>query len=323
MSHPVLSVITPSYNQSAYLEATIQSVLSQAYSHVEHIIVDGGSTDGSVEIVRKYADRLAYWESNPDSGQSQAINKGMARASGSLLSWINSDDVLLPGALAAAARAHTAHPEAVLLGDVVHFSDHERLAFVVHQHNVSLENLVAHWQAGWTWNQPGTFIPRSVWERIGRLDEGLRYTFDREWMCRALETGVPVVYLGQLVAAFRMHPGSKTMGETTLWGQEQLMVTQRYAHRVPRLSRLDIEAAHYLLEAVFRLSLLYVASWDPPAARRNLLEARRIQPKVMLLGNYWQLWARSLAPRLVVHMARQLWLRSRREADLLALVRTA
>jgi glycosyltransferase involved in cell wall biosynthesis len=318
-----ISIVTPSYNQAPFIEATIRSVLAQGYPNLEYMVLDGGSTDGSVDIVRKYANQLAFWVSEPDGGQAQAVNRGFAHATGTLLTWINSDDLLLPGALALAAQAHRAHPEAILLGDVVHFSDHERLAFVIHQHNVSLENLVAHWRADWVWNQPGTFVPRSVWERIGRLDEGLRYTFDREWMCRALGAGVPVVYLGQLLAAFRMHPGSKTMGETTQWGQEQLMVTRRYAHRVPTLTRLDIEVAHHLLEAVFRLSLLYVASWDPAAARRYLLEALRIQPKVGLLGNYWKLWARSLAPRLVVHMAHQVWLRSRRNTDLLALVRTA
>src|SRR5205085_6194542 len=111
------------------------------------------------------------------------------------------------------------------------------------------------------------------------LDEALRYTFDREWMCRALAAGVPVVYLGQLVAAFRMHPGSKTMGETTQWGQEQLQVTRHYAHLVPQLSQAEVESAHHMLEAILRLGLLHVESWDAATARHHLVQAVRIRPR--------------------------------------------
>src|SRR5688500_5767577 len=106
-TQPLVTIVTPSFNQAPYLEATIQSVLSQNYPNLEYIIVDGGSTDGSVEIIKRYSGRLAYWVSEPDGGQAEAINKGVARSTGSLVGWLNSDDLLLPGALRRLAEAHT------------------------------------------------------------------------------------------------------------------------------------------------------------------------------------------------------------------------
>jgi hypothetical protein len=318
----MITVVTPSFQQGRYLEATIKSVVGQRHVDLEYMIVDGGSTDGSVEIIRRYVDRLAYWASGPDGGQAEAINKGFALGHGDLLTWINSDDLLLPGSLEVAAAAHADHPQAILLGDVVHFSDEEALAFAVRQQNVNLDNMVAYWRPGWTWNQPGTFIPRSVWDHIGQLDESLRYTFDREWMCRALTAGVPIVYLGQLVAAFRMQPSSKTMGETTKWGGEQWSVTQRFAVNLP-LSARDMAAEAQLLEATFRLSLLYWPWWNAAVARHYLGDALRFRPKLLLRRKYWALWIRALAPKKLVDGIRPVWLQSRRSAELLAMVKAA
>jgi glycosyltransferase involved in cell wall biosynthesis len=112
---PKISIVTPSFNQGTFLEKTIQSVLSQDYSNLEYIIIDGGSTDNSVEIIKKYAERLSYWVSKPDAGQSDAINKGFRKASGDICAWINSDDVYYPGVLTMIAASFEEHPSVDLL----------------------------------------------------------------------------------------------------------------------------------------------------------------------------------------------------------------
>ena len=112
---PLVSIVTPSFNQARFLEATLRSVLEQDYPNIEYLVVDGASTDGSVEIIRRYADRLTWWVSEKDNGQSEAINKGMRRARGEFIGWLNSDDIYLPGAVSAAVSAFLSHPQAGLI----------------------------------------------------------------------------------------------------------------------------------------------------------------------------------------------------------------
>src|SRR5437870_3334626 len=160
--YPLVSIVTPSYNQAAYVEETIQSVLSQDYPRIEYLVIDGGSTDGSVEIIRRYKDQLAYWVSEPDAGQADAINKGAARAHGDLITWLNSDDLLLPGALEMAVEAHFRQPEALLVSDAVQFGADRDIAFLTPSQHVELEYMIKYWRPGWRWNQPGTFAPRHL-----------------------------------------------------------------------------------------------------------------------------------------------------------------
>jgi glycosyltransferase involved in cell wall biosynthesis len=182
-SLPKISVITPSYNQGQFIEETIRSVLDQNYPSLEFIIMDGGSTDGTVEILRRYDSALAFWTSERDRGQADAVNRGFARATGDLVVWINSDDLLMRGSLAAYADAHVRAPNDVLLGDMVIFDEHGPVK-VERQRDVTFEGVVVPWLTGTNWLQPATAVPRAVWEKAGLLDESYRYTFDREWACR-------------------------------------------------------------------------------------------------------------------------------------------
>src|ERR1043165_7317408 len=140
---PLVSIITPSYNQAAYLEQTIQSVLTQDYPRIEFMVIDGGSTDASVEIIKKYADRLAYWVSEKDSGQAEAINKGLTRAKGEILAWLNSDDYYLPNTILAVVRCFDENPDVDLIyGDMLAVDGDGRIINLLKYKQLSLEDLL-------------------------------------------------------------------------------------------------------------------------------------------------------------------------------------
>ena len=165
---PLVSIVIPSYNQARYLGATLRSVLEQDYSSMEVIVIDGGSTDGSVEIIQRYADRLAYWASESDRGQVDAINKGLQRASGEIVAWLNSDDLYLPGAVSDAVAVLTAHPDAgMVYGDGLLIDSENRLLDRHHYPPLTALDLLC-------FNvllQPATFMRRSALEEAGFLSE--------------------------------------------------------------------------------------------------------------------------------------------------------
>jgi len=202
---PKVSIVTPSFNQAAYLEETIRSVLEQDYPHLEYIIIDGNSTDGSQAIIRKYAGRLAYWVSEPDSGQSEAINKGLARATGDILTWLCSDDTLLPGAVTTIVKLFARHPDAGLIyGDAWNTDPAGRrlslrrgVPFSVEA--MTVDNLVP---------QPAGFFTRTAWERFGPLNEKLHYAMDRQLWLR-MSGRIPIYYEPVVLATMRRHPAAK------------------------------------------------------------------------------------------------------------------
>lgn len=306
---PLISVVTPSFQQAQYLETTLRSVLGQGYPRLEYLVLDGGSTDGSEAILRRYAPRLAFWASQPDSGQAAAINQGFARARGDLLTWINSDDWLLPGALASAAQAYQHQPGALLLGDTLYYAESDGYVLAMPQRDVTLACLMYTGKPGSMWHQPGTFIPREVWTRVGPLDEGLHYAFDRDWMCRALAAGTPVAYLGGPAAVFRLQAASKTADKLPAWGDERHRVTERYRALAPGLTARQAEAEQAIWDATVRLHYQFMAHWDAGGARRALWRGVRADPRLAANRTYWHLWVRALAPRALVAWARERWIR--------------
>jgi len=295
---PRLSIVTPSYNQGQYIEETIRSVLVQGYPRLEYIIIDGGSTDDSVDIIRRYSPWLTHWVSEPDRGQAHAINKGFARSTGDMLAWINSDDLYLPSAVRHVAEWHARDPGAILLGDVENFSDDEFRSYLITQRNVTLGNLVEAWNGRSTWHQPGIFVPRSASELAGPLDEGLRYAFDRDWLCR-LTQHMGVSYLGVPIARFRLHAMQKTFAEVPEAMPEILQVTQRYWQLVPGLDRRRVRAAHRLREAAFYLAHhpSSAAFWDRRAGMGRLAAACREDFRIACTSEFLTLLRRALLPR--------------------------
>jgi glycosyltransferase involved in cell wall biosynthesis len=214
---PRISIVTPSFNQGRYLEQTILSVLNQHYPNVEHIIIDGGSSDDTLRIIDHYRDRLAFAVSEPDNGQSHAINKGMARATGNILTWLNSDDMLAPGALAAVALAFYTSGAEMIAGVCQLFSDGKLVA----QHLTSCEDgplplndlldLDGGWNAGQFFYQPEVMFKRSLWERAGAcVDEQLFYSMDYELWIRFAEAQAQLHVIGRPIVWFRIHEDQKT-----------------------------------------------------------------------------------------------------------------
>lgn len=205
-----ITIVTPSYNQAPYLEATILSVLAQNYQDLEFIIIDGGSTDGSVEIIKKYEPFLSYWVSESDSGQSEAINKGIKKATGEIITWINSDDLLLPNALQTVKEEFIQQGAGtgVVFGGAVLFDETKDLQTFYFTSDPCPEAYVA----GMIFAQPASFFRRSLFERIGFLSEQLHYGMDYDLFARfSLLTRFH--FVPQVFAKYRLHHKSKTVTE--------------------------------------------------------------------------------------------------------------
>lgn len=226
---PKITVVTPSFNQGNYLEETIRSVLLQDYPNLEYLIIDGGSTDCSVEILHAYSEHLSFWVSEPDSGQCQAINRGLARATGDWLTWLNSDDVYLPGALWTIARTAAARPESHWVVGPVIFADTQlkRLGlFSPHcQTDDWLDFVCTKRKHGTSLPQCGTFWSRHAWETAGSLDESLHYAMDHEYWGRLAFHGFRPWCISTPLALFRLHESAKTSkGELHFMAEEKLIV---------------------------------------------------------------------------------------------------
>jgi glycosyltransferase involved in cell wall biosynthesis len=207
---PHIGVITPSYNQAPFLEETIRSVLLQGYPSLEYIVIDGGSTDGSLEIIRKYERWLAYWVSEPDRGQTHAINKGLAKATGQVVAWLNSDDTYLPGTLDRVAAAFQGDPPARLVYASAQFVDDDGQVLKPYPaFPLALGLLRLRYWLGWPIPQPTVFADRRLVDQYGLLDESYHYALDYEWLIR-LSQYVNFTCLDETLATYRWHSRSKT-----------------------------------------------------------------------------------------------------------------
>lgn len=252
---PKITVVTPSYNQAEFLEQTMRSVLEQGYENLEYLVIDGGSDDGSQAIIRRYAERLAYWVSEPDKGQSDAIAKGFSKATGEVLCWLNSDDVLLPGALHAVADYFAAHSEAETLSAGAYSIDAQGEPlpdwFGAYTLGVpaSYDRLRYYDQDGVF--QMATFWRRSAYEAVGGVDRGLQFVMDRDLFVR-LAKRRPFARLARFVACFRVHGAAKSTTIQPVRQAEAQELRKRYGvdrhspaiqklmyyrYRVPSLSR--------------------------------------------------------------------------------------
>ncbi|MDJ1480395.1 glycosyltransferase family 2 protein [Cytophagaceae bacterium YF14B1] len=221
MSLPSISIITPSYNQGHYLEQTIESVLSQGYPKLEYMIIDGGSTDNSVKIIKKYEKHLAFWISEKDEGQSDAINKGLQKATGEVVNWLNSDDYYQPDTLQKVGVAFMNPETLIVSGQGRVFDDSGSTRHYTKGVDVYSDNLAK--TIGWArMDQPETFFRHDVIRHIGLLDTRLHYLMDRDWWIKYLFSyGLNgIVQIPDVLVNFRLHQNSKTVSQNAAFQVE-------------------------------------------------------------------------------------------------------
>jgi glycosyltransferase involved in cell wall biosynthesis len=217
---PKISIIMPSYNQSKYIERSILSVLNQGYPNLEFIIVDGGSTDDSTDIIKRYSSDLAYWHSGPDKGQSDALNHGLSRVTGDIVGWLNSDDLYVPGAFAAAVEAFKQYRRAeVVFGDWWEIDGSDRVTDVAYAFDFSVRHFVYE---GFHLNAQAMFIRQDALLSFGQFDVGLHRTMDYDMILRLgiAEGQAAFKRIKQPLACFRRHEEQKTQGFDPIVEQE-------------------------------------------------------------------------------------------------------
>jgi glycosyltransferase involved in cell wall biosynthesis len=223
-SLPLVSIITPSYNQAEFLEETIQSVLNQDYPNIEYLIVDGGSQDGSQEIIQKYANRFAWWVSEKDAGQTDAINKGFQRVRGEILAWINSDDTYNPGAISEAVSFLLSHPEAgMVYGDANLIDETGQVIGRFPARQTDLRRL----RRGYVHiPQQTAFFRKELWDKAGPLDPSFYFAMDYDLWIR-LAKQAPLLYYPHCWANFRLHGSGKSVISDNRCWPEMLRVHYR------------------------------------------------------------------------------------------------
>ena len=255
----LVSIITPSYNQASYLEQTIQSVLEQDYPRLEYIVVDGASTDNSFEIIKKYNDRLAYWISEKDSGQAEAINKGLARAGGEILAWLNSDDYYLPNTISEVVKCFEENPEAVMVyGDMLAVNEAGQTINVLRYKQLSLEDLLCFQIIG----QPSVFFRGSALEKTGPLDTSFHFMLDHHLWIRLAQQG-RILHVPQVWSAARYHAQAKNRARAAEFGREAFRVLN-WAKSQPALAETISGVERRALASANRYDARYLLDGGQP-----------------------------------------------------------
>lgn len=342
---PKISIVTPSFNQGQFIEETIRSILLQGYPNLEYIIIDGGSTDDSLDIIKKYEKWLTYWISEPDTGQSNALNKGLSRVTGTISAWLNSDDVYCPNAF-------------FIIGS--HYSEFEDIDIIygdgelIDENSVFLESrqlkalldfndLKTYYPCPFF--QPSVFFKRNVFRETGRLDENLHYAMDLDFWIRAFPR-FKSQYISSTLSKFRIHSSGKTKYGLQHFLSEELLLISRY-HGSPNLfniqfyqfigkrsiiDKIECEAAFektlseikilpiqsvylesvkihktdIIANAYLWLGDYYYNNLDSKMCRSMLLKAKKIFPATLKNPSFRKIFGRSLLPKFLLRKLRRI-----------------
>jgi len=304
----LISITTPSFNQAPYLEQTIRSVIDQPNVDVEYFVLDGGSTDGSVEIIKKYADRIAYWVSEPDKGQTDAIVRGWKRATGDVLVWLNSDDYFMPNALQKVAEAFRSDPTLnAVIGSGAIVNEGGNVIGDKYARQFNLETMLT--TGGGVPHQPSTFVHRRVIEKIGYPDPSLHYVMDWEyWIRIALvipREQVKVIY--EPFAALRIWEGTKTLtGIEKICNEHRRVLEKLFNSHIlpPHLQKLQIRS---LAGTYIKQSFLQWQAGRADDARQSLQKAKEIDPTSLSDWRELKLQLQTHLPYPLYEKARHTW----------------
>ncbi|HET6845577.1 MAG TPA: glycosyltransferase family 2 protein [Anaerolineales bacterium] len=274
----LVTVITPSFNQGAFLQKTLDSILGQDYPHLECIVVDGGSSDNSLDIIRANAARLAWWVSEPDAGQAEAINKGLLHAHGDIVAWLNSDDYYLPGSVRSAALALQGDPGAAFVyGNVQAVDADGRTINMLRYPQVSLRDLLCFSIIG----QPAVFMRRRAVEAAGGLDPRFHLLLDHQLWIRLAGIGT-LRHVNETWAAARYHPGAKNLVQARLFGAEAFQIL-KWAESDPALAPVLLTVHDQARASAYRVDARYLLdAGKPVGALRAWFKAFFIHPGTAL-----------------------------------------
>lgn len=289
MARPLVSVVVPSYQQGRFLEQALGSVLDQEYEPLEVIVVDGGSTDGSVDVIRRHEGRLASWTSEPDRGQAHALNKGFERARGEVLGWLASDDVLLPGAIARVVDELERRGDAMLVyGEALFVDESGAELFPLEPRPFDVEAMVRACANHVV--QPGSLFRRRAWELAGPLNEDGHYLFDFEFALAVGRAG-PVVPIADRLALYRVHPESKSGGGSLLKARDYVRFADEFLAGSGLPGADEGRASAYLAAGDY-----FYDAGEHAEARRALLASLRLRPSRRGAGLLGRTLARSVLP---------------------------
>lgn len=286
---PKISIVTPSYNQGKFIEETIRSVLLQRYPNLEYIIIDGGSTDDTIGIIKKYEPWLSYWVSERDSGQSQAINKGLRRCTGEIVNWLNSDDLLLPGALRQIGTYFESNTDADVIYGGAHYlhSDTGTTSEYIPPIMGLTEFMLPNWPRV-RHVQPSIFFRRNLLDKAGLLDESLEWGMDLDLWCRFLFSGAAFCRLPVMLSVYRLHQESKTMNSAAR-GYNNVAIRNRYVELCPSPLRQELKF-RYAVHVLRSLDHHHHSRWSRMSVLHNAIRtAPRILWTRLFIREFFQL----------------------------------